>query len=194
MIKANSIKVISVLLIIVVAFFSIGCVEDYSTSLENADKKLVESFGHISAAMDLLNQERFDAAQAKLDEAVTALSLAESNVNDAKDKGATKEETDQYDAGIEYVKSWIPLIRDTIDTLKISKEMEEKGYSEELKNKFISQIDKTLNNLDEAENIGLDIIKKYPMIASELEVSDNIKEIKEIRTTLMDSKKMFEGI
>jgi len=194
MIKANSIKVISVLLIMVVAFFSIGCVEDYSTSLENADKKLVESDGYINAAMDLLEQERFDAAQAKLDEAVTALSLAESNVDDAKDKGATKEETDPYDAGIEYIKSWIPIIRNSIELSKEMKEIEEKEYSEELINKFISQIDKTLNDLDEAENIGLDIIKKYPMIASELGVTNDIKDIKQIRAVYVDLKKMYEEL
>ena len=187
----KKVLVIGLVLVVLATVFACGCLEDYYTSLDTADAKLAEAAGYIYAWSELIDQERFDAADAKLDGAVTAISMAEANVDDAKDMGAPKEETNEYDAAILYLKRWIFIGRSTTNLCKLIEEMDEKGYSGDLNQKLIAETDKMLINLDTAEILGLNLIEKYPTIASELEVAKDIKDIKLLRKEYQDLKNMF---
>lgn len=161
------------------------------TVIDTADAKLTEAMGYFSASMDLADQERFDAADAKLDEAVTAISMAEANIDDAKDMGAPKEETDEYDAYISYTKSWIPIVRSTNNIDKFLKELDEKGYSEEINQKMITETDKMLTNLQNAEITGLKIMGNYPTIASEFKIAKDIEDIRSLEKDYQDVKNVL---
>ena len=190
----KKILAIGLVLVVLATVFACGCLEDYYTNLDIADAKLTEAMGYFSASMDLADQERFDAADIRLDEAVTAISMAEANIDDAKAMGAPKEETDVYDAAIPYVKSWIAIVRSTNNIGKLLEEMDEKGDSKDIYQKWITETDNVLNNLDSAEKIGLDIMQKYPIIASELEVAQSLRDIKIIKADCQAMKKDLQYI
>lgn len=173
--------------------FVIGLVDGgYHTSLNNADAKITEAFGYFSAAMELSDQERFNAADTRLDSAVTAISMAELSIDDAKDMGAPKGATDPYDAVISYTKGYMSLVRSGINIGRLTKEAESKGYSENLKQRMITEVDKTLTSLDSIEGKGQTILEKYPAIAAELEVANDIKEIRSMKKDYQDLKRMLQ--
>lgn len=178
-------------LVVLATVFACGCLEDYYTSLDTADAKLTEAMGYVYAWSELIDQERFDVADAKLDEAVTAISMAEASIDDAKYMGAPKEETDEYDAVIIYLKMWIHLGRSTNNIGKLMEEMDEKGYSEDLNQKLIAETDKMLINLESAEGVGLNLIEKYPTIASEFEVAKDLRDIKLMKEDCQDLKNVL---
>jgi hypothetical protein len=182
---------IGLVLVVLATVFACGCLEDYYTSLDAADAKLTEAMGYVYAWSELIDQERFDASDTKLDAAVTAISMAEASIVDAKAMGAPKEETDVYDAAILYVKRWISIGRSTTNLCKLIEEMDEKGYSEDLNQKLIAETDKMLINLDTAEILGLNLIEKYPTIASELEVAKDVKDIKSLKKEYQDLRSML---
>jgi hypothetical protein len=175
--------------------FVIGLIDGgYHASLNTADAKLTEALGYFSAATDLMDQERFNAADARLDTAVTAISVAEVNLWDAMDKGAPKDETDQYEAVISYTKSWISVLRSTINVGRLSKEIEAKGCSNDRKQRMITELDKSLVNLDTLERNGLTITRKYPVVAAELEIAGDAGWIRSVRMDLQDTKKIYQQL
>lgn len=190
----KKILAIGLVLVVLATVFACGCLEDYYTSLDTADAKLTEAMGYVYASMDLSDQGRSDAADVRLDAAVTAISMAEASIVDAKAMGAPKEETDVYDAAILYVKSWIPIVRSINNIEKLMDEIDEKGDSKDIYQKLITETDNALNNLDSAEKIGRDIMQKYPTIASELEVAEGIQDIKIIKAYCQSMKKDFQDI
>lgn len=170
--------------------FVIGLIDGgYHASLNTADAKLTEAFGYFSASMELADQERFNAADTRLDAAVTAISMAEVSIDDAKDMGAPKGATDPYDAGISYTKGYMSIVRSIINLGRLLKEVESKGYSESMKQRMITEVDKMLTGLDSIEGKGQTILEKYPAIAAELEIANDLKDIRSLKRDYQDLKK-----